>query len=208
MAPRIVDKEQRKREIALAALEVFAERGFESTSISQIAQAAGIGKGTIYEYYGSKAELTVAAASAWVEAIEEGVEPLLDAQQDPHTRLRTLYQASTQAFLEDRRMILLLLGIAQIFLRDPALLERFDVVQKVSGPMRRATRDILLDGVSQGVFRPEVAAEADRIAINTVAYLDGIGLQYATDPSFFDLSEQVDLYLEGLLSSLRVSPNR
>ncbi len=204
MAPKLVDKEQRKREIATAALEVFAANGFESTSISQIATAAGIGKGTVYEYFGSKAELTVAAAAAWVESIEEGVAPLLDADEDPQTRLRILTGASTAAFLEDRRMILLFLGIIQLFLRDRSLLERFAVVRKVSGPMRRAIRQILLDGVSQGVFRAEVARDADRIAINMVAYLDGIGLHYATDPSFFELSEQVEFYLENLLGNLRV----
>ena len=36
MSPKIVDKQQRKKELALAALNVFAERGFESASISQI----------------------------------------------------------------------------------------------------------------------------------------------------------------------------
>ncbi len=42
MSPKIVDKEKRKKEIAQATLEVFAEKGFEATSMSQIAKLAGI----------------------------------------------------------------------------------------------------------------------------------------------------------------------
>ena len=64
MSPKIVDRDLRRREIAMAALEVFAEHGFEATSISQIAAAAGVGKGTIYLYFATKAELTVEAAHA------------------------------------------------------------------------------------------------------------------------------------------------
>jgi hypothetical protein len=105
-------------------------------------------------------------------------------------------------------MTMLFLGVAQTFLRDRTLLERFDLIREVSAPIRRAIRGILLDGVSQGVFRPEIARDVERIAINLVAYVDGIGLHYVTNPTFFDLSEQVDFYLENLLESLRVSPTR
>lgn len=203
MAPKIVEKAQRRQEIALAALEVFAQRGFEATSISQVAEAAGISKGSIYLYFESKAELTVAAASAWVAAIEQGVAPLLDDRADPLERLRTLFRASTQAFLSDQRMILLFVGIVQVALRDRELLARLDIVRRVSAPIRNAICGILRDGVARGVFRPEVDDQAERIAINLVAFVDGLGMHYVANPGFFDLAAQIDLYLEGLLHSLR-----
>lgn len=206
MSPKRIDKNRRKQEIAIAALEVFAQRGFEGASISQIAKAAGISKGSIYLYFDSKIELTVAAASAWVAKIEEGATTLPDKSHDPLTRLRVLFQASTQAFLEDPRMISLFLGIIQVAMRDRELLERLDVIRKVSEPIRNEICKILLDGVSQGVFRPEVASQAERIAINLVAFVDGLGMHTIASPGFFDLSDQIDLYLEGLLNSLRVNP--
>lgn len=56
---RIIDKEKKKREIALAALPVFAEEGFSSVSVARIAKAAGVGKGTIYLYFASKDEVVL-----------------------------------------------------------------------------------------------------------------------------------------------------
>lgn len=205
MSPKLVNKDHRKREIALAALDIFAKYGFEGTSISRVAEAAGISKGSVYLYFNSKIDLIVAAAEAWVVGIEERFAPLSDADQDPLTRLRTLFRESTRAFLNDPRMIMLFLGIVQIALRDRALLERLDVVKKVSAPIRKAICEILSDGVAQGVFRSEVATQAERIAVNLVAYVDGIGMHYLADPDFFDLSEQINFYLEGMISSLRVS---
>jgi len=47
-----------KRELILgAALEVFSVKGFYSTKIEDIAQQAGVGKGTVYEYFKSKDQL-------------------------------------------------------------------------------------------------------------------------------------------------------
>lgn len=206
MAPKKVDKEQRKREIAAIAAEVFAERGIEATSISQIARAAGMGKGTLYEYFDTKMDLILAAAAGWVEAIEATVAPPARSTEDPLTRLRTLLEASTRAFLEDPRMIRLFLGIAQVVLRDPILRDRLDVARRVSAPVRNAIRDILVDGASQGVLRAEVAEDAERLAINLVAFVDGLGLHYVSNPEAFDLTAQVDLYLVSLVDGLRVSP--
>ena len=40
-----------------AAVRLFSEKGFEKTSIEQLARAAGIGKGTIYSYFQTKTEI-------------------------------------------------------------------------------------------------------------------------------------------------------
>ncbi len=56
---RVIDKQQKKREIALSALPVFAQEGFSSVSVERIAKAAGVGKGTIYLYFESKDEVVL-----------------------------------------------------------------------------------------------------------------------------------------------------
>ncbi|OIQ62510.1 TetR/AcrR family transcriptional regulator [Neomoorella thermoacetica] len=47
----------KRRQILAAAVSVFADRGFHQARIADIAAAAGVGKGTIYEYFSSKKEL-------------------------------------------------------------------------------------------------------------------------------------------------------
>ena len=48
---------ERRVAIQSSALEVFAERGYHTTSIDDIARAAGISKALIYEHFASKQEL-------------------------------------------------------------------------------------------------------------------------------------------------------
>lgn len=53
----IVDKEQKKKDIALAAKQLILREGINNITIAQIAKAANIGKGTVYEYFKNKEEI-------------------------------------------------------------------------------------------------------------------------------------------------------
>ncbi len=53
-------KKQTRAAIMEAAFTLFGERGYENTSISALAKAAGIGKGTVYSYFSSKSEILLA----------------------------------------------------------------------------------------------------------------------------------------------------
>jgi TetR/AcrR family transcriptional regulator len=50
-------KEARPQELIDAALELFVEKGFSATRAEEVAQRAGVSKGTLYLYYPSKEEL-------------------------------------------------------------------------------------------------------------------------------------------------------
>ena len=53
----IVDKVQKKKDIALACKALFIEKGINGLTISELAKTAGVGKGTIYEYFKNKEEI-------------------------------------------------------------------------------------------------------------------------------------------------------
>src|SRR5688500_13032654 len=50
-------KEARPQELLEAALALFVEKGFAATRAEEVAQRAGVSKGTLYLYYPSKEEL-------------------------------------------------------------------------------------------------------------------------------------------------------
>ena len=52
-----MDKTEKKNAIAEVAFELFLSNGYSTTKIIDIAKAAGIGKGTVYEYFESKEAL-------------------------------------------------------------------------------------------------------------------------------------------------------
>lgn len=52
-----MEKGNTKREILNAALDLFSGKGYESTSVSQIAAAVGIRKASLYSHFGGKREI-------------------------------------------------------------------------------------------------------------------------------------------------------
>ncbi len=52
-------KQKRREQIIRHALEIFAKRGYHRTSVSDIARAAGISKGLMYNYFESKEDLLI-----------------------------------------------------------------------------------------------------------------------------------------------------
>jgi len=55
--PIIVDKDQKRKDIALSCRDIILQNGIQNLTIASIAKAAGIGKGTFYEYFKSKEAL-------------------------------------------------------------------------------------------------------------------------------------------------------
>lgn len=53
----IVDKEQKRKDIALSCKELFFQNGINDLTISQVAKAANVGKGTIYDYFKNKEDI-------------------------------------------------------------------------------------------------------------------------------------------------------
>ena len=206
MSPKIVDKDLKKKEIALAALDVFAQEGFETASIRQVAEAAGIGKGTVYEYFASKEELVHAALLAWMESLAASIAGTYAEIDDPEARLRAFVRSGMETFLADGRSMRLFLRMVQLLLTEEAFFRSHALIQEMTAGFREEGKAILLDGVTRGIFAPQSAEAIEKTAINLLAYMDGIGLHYAMNPDYFDLYEQVDAYLDSLVEGLKAVP--
>ncbi len=67
----IVNKEEKRRNIALSCRELLLENGINSLTISQIAQTAGVGKGTIYEYFENKEDIVFEIITTFIAEHEK-----------------------------------------------------------------------------------------------------------------------------------------
>lgn len=59
--PKEERKERKRHQIVSAAFEIFAKKGFAETTVEEIAELAGVGKGTVYDYFRTKVELLLEA---------------------------------------------------------------------------------------------------------------------------------------------------
>jgi AcrR family transcriptional regulator len=199
MPPKLVDKDLKRRDIARAAMGVFSERGFDATSMSLVAGAAGVGKGTIYEYFDSKDEMIAAAILIWLEDIIEGARSLSQRIEDPELRLRTFVSESMAEFTRDQSAIQTSISVFQVVLSNLDNSKWSDPIQSAFKDTWKIIVQIIMDGHEKGVFNISDQGEAEKIAINLLAFLDGICLHYYASGGRFDLMIQVDHYMKYLL---------
>lgn len=57
MSPKKVNKEEKRREVALACFDLIHDGGMKKLTVAQVAKTAGIGKGTVYEYFENKDDI-------------------------------------------------------------------------------------------------------------------------------------------------------
>ncbi|MBZ0310312.1 MAG: TetR/AcrR family transcriptional regulator, partial [Anaerolineae bacterium] len=115
-------KAERRSRIFRAAVEIFAEKGYRSTTMKEIAEAADVGEGTIYSYFSSKDELLM--------AIIEQVVALQQRQTTAQTSLKYDYQETLIEGIKNRmrrlgEMHTMYLAVLPEILNTPALRERF-----------------------------------------------------------------------------------
>jgi AcrR family transcriptional regulator len=84
-----------REKIVSAALDVFAERGFEAASTRQIAARVGVNHGLIPYYFGTKRKLWQAAVDHAFEGMQEEIDAAIAdaANPDPRERLARMIRA-------------------------------------------------------------------------------------------------------------------
>jgi AcrR family transcriptional regulator len=84
-----------------AALELYAERGFEPTAVADIAQRAGLTERTFFRYFADKREVLFLGSAALVEMFEEAIAKAPEALSAMDAVGEALQAVA--AFFEDRR---------------------------------------------------------------------------------------------------------
>ena len=71
MSPRKINKEEKRREVALACQDLIYEVGMKKLTVAEVARTAGIGKGTIYEYFENKEDIIFEIINIHIEEYHE-----------------------------------------------------------------------------------------------------------------------------------------
>lgn len=151
--PRLV--EERRAQIVRAAVKLFSEQGYYTTTIQQVARQAGISTGLVYQYFRDKDDLLLLALVQVLERYEQEIPRRLEGIEAPVGRLcaalRTycgivdgmreatvLTYRSTKSLRADRRAL-----IMEGERRTNRLLERCIHACVAAGDMRAVNEHLL-----------------------------------------------------------------
>ncbi|MCK5146124.1 TetR/AcrR family transcriptional regulator [bacterium] len=199
MSPKVVDKSEKKNHILKAAIRVFAESGLANTKMAHVAQAAGIGKGTIYEYFKSKDELFWMAFEVFVEEMGVLIERKLIDVEDPVEQIRVYIMAWSEMLnSEFREFANLMIEIWAESMRkgqDKGLAAMTEMYYQY----RLQIKSILDQGVLQKKFRP---MNTLAVAAMIIGSMDGLFLQWLMDKDLFPIEEALKEFADIVITGL------
>jgi AcrR family transcriptional regulator len=140
---------RRRGEILNAAMGVILQKGFLETSMREIAEAAGVGKSTLYDYFPSKDEIMIAYVVDEVERMTAQVQAIIAQDLSVTEKFRRIWRNHLQGMLANKQTY-----IKISFESQRLSLESQQRIQV----HRHAYQDMLCElveqGIRQGEFRP------------------------------------------------------
>lgn len=99
---RETKKKETRQAIMQAAVVLFSKKGFEKTSIEELARAAGIGKGTIYGYFQTKRDILYAFCEDELERLHEELTTNADREIPILQQMVRIYMCEFRHITENR----------------------------------------------------------------------------------------------------------
>jgi len=179
-----------RERLQAAALERFAEQGFDGTTVAEIAAAAGLTERTFFRYFADKREVLFAGQDTFQRMFLDGVDDAVEGA--PMSIVASALESATAFFPEERRTWS---RARQVVIdADPGLQERELLkLSSLAVAMTAALRRRGIDATAAAL-----AAEAG-VAVFRVAF--GAWIAEGEDRSFADLQRQVLAELRALVGT-------
>lgn len=177
-----------------AALSLLESEGWMGFTMEKLARAAGVAKGTVYNYFADKREVLLFVLQHNGEELAEELDRLVERESDPATALEELLGLLVRGMYNRRHVIAAAARSAE---EDPGTYRDMDPRRRKNHPMWRAremVESVLRRGVESGAFRP-----CDPVLVEKLLHATLMGLARLFSAGEEAGSEELVRTLQGLV---------
>jgi AcrR family transcriptional regulator len=140
----------RRDSILSAASSVFSRKGFQATSIADIAQSARVSDGLVYKYFDNKRDLLTAVLTAFYERVISDLEQQVDRGDTFARRLQLLMRTHLGVFVSDTGLCRLFISEVRIGTDYPG-----SAIQLLNKRYTAVLMRLVRDAIQSGEVRPD-----------------------------------------------------
>jgi AcrR family transcriptional regulator len=185
---------ERRAEIKAIAADIFARKGFQGTTVREIADAAGILSGSLYHHFDSKEAIVDEVLSELVNELMADYRAIVDAGDEPVPTLCRLVRHQFRALRRHRAAITTANNDAHHLRRLP----RLAYLDESEVAFAAIWTDVLRRGVADGSLRPDLDPDLLWTFIRGAVW----GTVQLTWDDDTDSDELADAYLATLLGGI------
>ena len=137
-----------------AALQLFAEQGYDATSVNQVVIRAGVTKGALYHYFAAKEDLLYEIYRGLLDQQLADLDRISTEEPDPSRALRAVIHDLVVTTIRHRREV-------TVFSRESARLspERWQALQRDWRRYQEVVRGLIRDAQQRGIFSAATSPE-------------------------------------------------
>lgn len=180
-----------------AAIAVLSKKGIAGTSVQDIANSAGLSKGSVHYHFENKEELLERVLDRSCEIVEERIRAAFQVEGTPIERVRRTFAEMWRLRRDGAREMRVLTELHLAARQNPRLRKVF------ADALERARRQIIDTGLGFFVamgLTPRVSV--DIIPRLIIAAMDGLALQHEIEPIPPDVESEMIRALEALTFAL------
>jgi AcrR family transcriptional regulator len=183
----VVDKEQKRKAIALSCATLLLDKGINSITISQIALTANVGKGTIYEYFKNKDEIVFEIIRLFIAQHQKIILDIASQEIPIKEKIFNLFFLLHRD--ESRDHIKIYREFLAISLQNSTD-KMVEFSQECRGIFMQILQDILQEGVDRGELKEEALGLVDGWMIF------GLGLVVESHTAHLNPKDEIDRALD------------
>jgi len=166
----LTEEEQlrRRKEIFDASVHLFLDKGFNETSMREIAEAASVGKSTLYDYFSSKDEILISYFEDEIQKITANAKQINQQDLSISEKLRQIMEMHLAYLVANRLLYLKLTVEAQRL-----ALQSQQQIQIARHAYQDMLRNLIEEGIQKGEFReinPLFAARSIFTLLSTAVF--------------------------------------
>ncbi|MFD9905546.1 TetR/AcrR family transcriptional regulator [Streptomyces sp. NPDC059063] len=150
--PPVTASPERRAELLKIAADVFAEQGYNATTVRKIADAAGMLAGSLYYHFDSKESMLEEILRTFLTELWDGYDAVLSAPLGPRETLQALVTESFREIDRHRSAV----AIYQKESKHLVAQTRFEYLVESQQRFEKAWLSTLERGVADGVFRADL----------------------------------------------------
>jgi len=185
------EQEKRRHEIFHKVVHTFVKKGFQETSMREIAEAAGIGKSTLYDYFKTKDEILVYFFEDQLNDVTAEAQKIAMQNSTADVRLWKIMEAYIENLQANKSLFLKLTQESQRL-----KLESQRQIQEKRHAYQDMIRALIDEGIREGVFRKVNSLLAARLLISTMTPVI-YGSRLTGTPQEM-LKDTLDIFFKGI----------
>jgi AcrR family transcriptional regulator len=196
----IVNKEEKRSNIACSCKEILLEHGIKNLTISQIAKTAGVGKGTIYEYFENKEDIVFEIITMFITEHEKKLFEITDQNISTKDKLFHFFYMIHEDENSNKQ-----LNIYREFLAISMTTGTQEMVD-FNIKCREKFTDILGQIVKEGITKGEIRTESQDMVSALLTFK--LGLVVETHTVALDPKDEITHFLDALFALIEIKEDK